>query len=147
MLDWATAASKRVARGRYLEQLERVWAHVPRSQRALFSDHLDRDPAATLVRSTTSWACRRTRPPPRSAGTSSPLVGAAHGTRERLEAQFAEPDQRLAEALGTEILARDACRDTVHGTARPGRGRAPRSGAPGRAGMGPTCPPWPGAAC
>lgn len=93
-----------VARGRYLEQLERWWSVFPPEQLLLIkSEDLHGDPASPLRAieehlGIATWAPPVWRPYNASSGGSS----MAPSTRERLKETFAPWNRRLAEATGVE---------------------------------------------
>lgn len=93
-----------VARGRYAEQLERWYEAFPREQLlVLFSEELLEHPAETYAR-----VLDFLKVAPHEL-SSFPRIFAreydemAPATRQRLEAEFTEPNQRLAELLGRPI--------------------------------------------
>ncbi|MEP6758535.1 MAG: sulfotransferase [Actinomycetota bacterium] len=92
-----------VARGRYLEQLERWWAVFPRGQLLLVrSEDLHADPAATLDSITAHLGIRPWQPPAwrtYNASTSTDMPAAA---RARLRETFRRSNDRLAEATGRD---------------------------------------------
>ncbi len=93
-----------VARGRYLEQLERCWAELGKDQvLVLFTEDLDRDPGPTLERAWTFLGLPAAPPPAARRWNQQPPADLPDGTRERLEAAFAEPDRLLAGRLGVDL--------------------------------------------
>lgn len=92
------------ARGHYLDQLERLWQLFPRPQvLVLLNEDLAADPGALLAEAhrflgvphqapvvARRWNERRKPPMP-------------EGARSALTARFAEPNRRLAEALGRSL--------------------------------------------
>jgi hypothetical protein len=93
-----------VARGLYLDQLERLWSHVDEDRTlVLFSHDLDHDPAGTLERVHTFLGLEphpvaATRRWNRQAEAELPP-----GTRDRLLEAFTEPNARLARRLDVEL--------------------------------------------
>lgn len=93
-----------VARGRYLEQLERVWSVIrPDKALVLFTDELDRDPIATLARVHTFLGLVPVAPTITRRWNEQPRADLPPGTRDFLEAAFADPDRLLAERLGAAL--------------------------------------------
>ena len=93
-----------VARGLYVEQLERWWRVFPRDRLLLVrSDDLHRDPATTMRAieahlEIAEWSPAAWRPYNASSG--GPTM--SDGTRERLRAVFAPWNERLAAATGID---------------------------------------------
>jgi sulfotransferase family protein len=93
-----------VARGRYAEQLERWYEAFPRDQLlVLFSGELLEQPAETYARALDFLGVdpHELKSFPRIFARE--YEGMNPVTRGRLEAEFAEPNQRLAELLGRPI--------------------------------------------
>ena len=92
------------ARGRYAEQLERWFAAFPREQLlVLLTDDLAADTAGTYRR-----VLDFLRVDPRGLGSYPRIFEREYDqmvpeTRARLEAEFAEPNRRLAELLGRDL--------------------------------------------
>jgi Sulfotransferase domain len=92
------------ARGRYAEQLERWYASVPREQLlVLFTEELAADTASTYLRVLEFLGVEphELASYPRIFDRDYEEMDAA--TRARLEAEFAEPNRRLAELLGCAL--------------------------------------------
>lgn len=93
-----------VARGRYLEQLERVWASFPAEQvLVLFTADLEADLAAPLGRVHTFLGLPTLPPADDRRWNKQAKAHLAPHLRERLQEAFAEPDRRLAERLGRPL--------------------------------------------
>jgi sulfotransferase family protein len=93
-----------VARGRYIEQLERWWHAFPREQLLLLrSEDLHRDPAETLRSIERHLGVGAWSPPVwRTINASAGGRSMAPGTRERLQATFAPWNERLRAATGID---------------------------------------------
>jgi hypothetical protein len=90
-----------VARGRYLEQLERWWAVFPRDRLLLVrSEDLYIDPAPAFVSIAEHLGVQTWQPPAWSAYNASTSTGLAPQTRARLRAAFRGWNERLADATG-----------------------------------------------
>lgn len=93
-----------VARGRYLEQLERLWSHIDEARTlVLFSHDLDTDPAGTLGRVHAFLGLPAAPVTATRRWNRQPDAELPAGTRERLLDAFAGPDAGLAERLGVEL--------------------------------------------
>jgi hypothetical protein len=93
-----------LARGRYAEQLERWYAFFPREQLlVLLTDELSADTAGTYRRALdfVGAAPRELDSYPRIFDRDYGEMSAS--TRTRLEAEFDEPNRRLAELLGRDL--------------------------------------------
>jgi sulfotransferase family protein len=97
------------SRGRYAEQLERWYASFPREQvLVVLSDELSQEPDETYARVLDFLGVRpyQLSSFPRIFSREYDEMPAA--TRARLETEFAEPNQALAELLGRELPWQDA---------------------------------------
>lgn len=93
-----------VARGRYAEQLERLWSGFPAQQvLVLFSDDLDREPGPTLGRVHAFLGLPTIPPAATRRWNQQPPAQLPPGTRDQLEAAFREPDRVLAQRLGRDL--------------------------------------------
>jgi len=93
-----------VARGLYLDQLERLWRHVDEERTlVLFSHDLDTDPAGTVARVHSFLGLEPHPVDATRRWNRQPDAELPPGTRDRLVAAFAEPDARLARRLGVEL--------------------------------------------
>ena len=102
--SWPLRDCSYVARGRYLEQLERWLEHFPRERLlVLSSDDLEDDPAAVVA------TCFEFLGVPLLRAESYPRLHSFSyepmrpETREKLAAYFAEPNRRLYEFLGRDL--------------------------------------------
>jgi len=92
-----------VARGRYLEQIERWWEVFPRAQLLLVrSEDLHADPVATFDAITTHLGIRDWQPPAWRTYNAATATGMAPGTRRRLRDGFRTWNERLAAATGRD---------------------------------------------
>jgi len=103
-VDLAHRRGSYVARGRYVEQLERVWDAVPPERvLVLFTADLDRQPAETLAR-VHEFLGVPVRPPETTRRWNQQAPADLPGdTRDRLEAAFVDADRALAERLGQSL--------------------------------------------
>ena len=92
-----------VARGRYLEQLERWWAALPPERLLLVrSEDLHRDPAPTFDAICRHLGIERWQPDAWRAYNASKPAGVLPETAARLRETFAPWNRRLAEATGRD---------------------------------------------
>jgi len=90
-----------VARGRYVEQLERWWSVFPRDRLLLVrSEDLYADPAPVFASIAEHLGVRTWQPPVWRAYNASTSTGLTPETRERLRETFRGWNERLAEATG-----------------------------------------------
>jgi hypothetical protein len=93
-----------VARGRYVEQLDRLWRHIDRERTlVLFSHDLDTDPVGTLERAQVFLGLEPLAVTAARRWNRQPDAELPPGTRERLTDAFAEPDAQLARRLDRDL--------------------------------------------
>jgi len=103
-VDLAHRRGSYVARGRYSEQLERLWSVFPSDQLlVLFSDDLDREPGLTVGRVHTFLGLPVLPPATARRWNQQPPAQLPAGTRDELESAFAGPDRLLAARLGRKL--------------------------------------------
>jgi len=92
-----------VARGRYLEQIERWWAAFPRERLLLVrSEDLHADPTSTFDAITAHLGVRPWQPPAWRAYNAATSTGMPPEIRTMLRATFRPWNERLAEATGRD---------------------------------------------
>jgi hypothetical protein len=92
-----------VARGRYVEQVQRWWSVLPRDRLLLArSEDLHADPGPTFEAICEHLGIDPWRPPNWHAYNAAPATGMAPGTRSRLREMFRTWNARLAEATGRD---------------------------------------------
>ena len=92
-----------VARGRYIEQIERWWGAFPRDRLLVVrSEDLHGDPDATFDAITAHLGIRSWRPPAWRTYNAATSTGMAADTRTQLRAIFGPWNERLAAATGRD---------------------------------------------
>jgi hypothetical protein len=109
----ATKGLPYVARGRYIDQLERWWAEFPREQFLLLkSEDFFADPVATMSVITSFLGLVAYSPRDTTAKNQSEGPPLSPALRAQLDATFADDNRRLFDATGIDFRKRDSASRT-----------------------------------